>query len=277
VTIQTQGLKGSEIAVRGAVSSQFLSGLLMAAPAAQAPVTMTVAGELVSKPYVDMTVEVMRAFGVAVGREGYRRFEVPAPRRYRGRRYPVEPDASSASYFMAAAAITGGQVTIEGLTPTSTQGDVHFADVLAQMGCDVQWTDRGVTVAGPETLRGIRMDMSAMPDMVLTLAPMAMLAKGRTVIENVANLRVKESDRLKALATELSRLGARVEEHPDGLTIYPPHTVQPAEITAYNDHRIAMGFAIVGLKVPGIRIAGAECVAKTYPEFFEDLETLVGG
>ncbi|MGB3086597.1 MAG: 3-phosphoshikimate 1-carboxyvinyltransferase [Phycisphaerae bacterium] len=278
VVVETSGLTGGEVTVRGAVSSQFLSALLMAVPAARAPVTVETTGELVSKPYVDMTLAVMRDFGVEVQREGYARFEVPAPAPYRGRRYLVEPDASSASYFLAAAAITGGRVTVEGLTPDSAQGDARFADVLREMGCRVEWTDAGLTLAGPPPgdLRGIRIDLNAMPDMVLTLAPMALLAKGRTVIENVANLRVKESDRLAALATELGRLGARVEEHPDGLTIYPPDQVRPAEVATYTDHRIAMGFAVVGLRVPGIRIAGAECVSKTYPDFFNDIEALVG-
>jgi len=293
VTVETRGLAGGNVRVGGAVSSQYLSGLLMAAPAAAAPVAIEVAGELVSKPYVDMTLAVMGDFGVAVAREGYARFEVPAPRAYRARRYAVEPDASSASYFLAAAAATGGRVTIEGLTRTSTQGDAQFAEVLREMGCHVEWSEpcgtpalgragtaeggcaTYVTVGGPAgRLRGIHVDLGAMPDMVLTLAPLALLAKGRTVIRNVANLRVKESDRLAALATELTRLGAKVQEHPDGLTIDPPETVVPAEVATYNDHRVAMGMAIVGLRVPGIRIAGAECVSKTYPEFFEDLARL---
>jgi 3-phosphoshikimate 1-carboxyvinyltransferase len=222
----------------------------------------------------------MRDFGVEVRREGYARFEVPAPARYRARRYAVEPDASSASYFLAAAAATGGQVTVEGLTRGSTQGDAHFPDVLRAMGCEVTWSERGVTVAAPRPpahLGGVQIDLNAMPDMVLTLAPLAVFAWGRTAIRNVANLRVKESDRLEALATQLARLGARVEQHPDGLTIYPPDAIQPAEVATYNDHRMAMGMAIVGLRVPGIRIAGAECVSKTYPEFFEDLERLASG
>jgi 3-phosphoshikimate 1-carboxyvinyltransferase len=278
VKVETQGLAGGRVRVGGAVSSQYLSGLLMAAPAAAAPVAIEVAGELVSKPYVDMTLAVMGDFGVAVAREGYARFEVPAPAAYRARRYAVEPDASSASYFLAAAAATGGRVTIEGLTRTSTQGDAQFAEVLRAMGCHVEWSEAGVTVGGPAgRLQGIHVDLGAMPDMVLTLAPLALLAEGRTSIRNVANLRVKESDRLAALATELARLGAKVQQHPDGLTIDPPETVVPAEVATYNDHRVAMGMAIVGLRVPGIRIAGAECVSKTYPEFFEDLERLVCG
>ncbi|MFO8012228.1 MAG: 3-phosphoshikimate 1-carboxyvinyltransferase [Phycisphaerae bacterium] len=274
VVVETSGLAGGAVTVRGAVSSQYLSALLMAAAAADGPVTIEVAGELVSKPFVDMTLAVMAAFGAEVERETYARFRVPAPLRYAGRTYPVEPDAASASYFLAAAAATGGEVTVEGLTRQSVQGAAGFADVLREMGCEVTWTDAGVTVSGPEHLSGLRIDMNAMPDMVLTLAPLAVLARGRTAIENVANLRVKESDRLAALATELGRLGAEVEEHPDGLAITPPETVRPAEIATYNDHRIAMGMAVVGLAVPGVRIADPACVGKTYPGFFEDLQRL---
>ena len=277
VLVETTGLSGGTVTVSGAVSSQYLSGLLMAAPAAAAPVVIHVAGELVSKPYIDMTLTVMKDFGVEAARQGYARFSVPAPRAYRARRYAVEPDASSASYFLAAAAATGGRVTVEGLRRDSAQGDARFADLLGRMGCEVEWSAAGVTVASPAGgLRGIHVDMNAMPDMVLTLAPLAVLAKGRTVIENVANLRVKESDRLAALAAELGKLGAKVEEHPDGLTILPPETVRPAEIATYNDHRMAMGMAVVGLRAAGIRIAGAECVSKTYPDFFEDLARLIG-
>jgi len=277
VVVETQGLAGGTVAVSGAVSSQYLSALLMAAAAAHGPVTLQVTGELVSKPFVDMTVAVMSAFGVAVERATYARFRIPAPAGYAGRPYTVEPDAASASYFLAAAAATGGEVTVEGLARSSVQGAARFADVLREMGCEVTWTETGVTVSGPARLAGLRIDMNAMPDMVLTLAPLAVLARGRTVIENVANLRVKECDRLSALAAELGRLGARVEEHPDGLAITPPKAVQPAEIATYNDHRIAMGMAVVGLAAGGIRIAGAECVGKTYPGFFEDLERLATG
>jgi 3-phosphoshikimate 1-carboxyvinyltransferase len=276
VVIETSGLAGGRVRVGGGVSSQYLSALLMAAPAAAAPVTVEVAGDLVSKPFADMTLAVMRDFGVEVERDGYTRFRVPAPAVYRARDYAVEPDAASASYFLAAAAITAGEVTVEGLTRASAQGDARFADVLGAMGCEVAWTGAGVTVCGPARLRGIRVDLNAMPDMVLTLAPVALFAEGPTTIDNVANLRVKESDRLAALATELARLGARVEERPDGLTIYPPQKILSGRVATYDDHRMAMGLAIVGLGAPGIKIADAECVAKTYPEFFEDLDRLVG-
>jgi len=274
VVVETQGLGGGTVSVGGAVSSQYLSALLMAAPAARSPLVLEVAGELVSKPFVDMTLSVMADFGLIVERDGYARFAVPAPQIYSGCRYAVEPDAASASYFLAAAAATGGRVTIEGLRHNSAQGDARFADVLGAMGCRVEWSADGVTVTGPEQLRGLCVDMNALPDMVLTLAPLALFAKGRTIIENVANLRVKESDRLTALATELTRLGARVEERPDGLIITPPDAVRPTEIATYRDHRMAMGMAVVGLRAAGITLADPTCVEKTYPAFFEDLEAL---
>lgn len=277
VVVETKGLPGGTVRLSGSVSSQYVSGLLMAAPAAAAAFTIEVTGELVSKPFVDMTLAVMRDFGVSFRRQGYERFQVPAPQVYQGRVYPIEPDAASASYFLAVAAATAGEVTIEGLGPDSAQGDSRFADVLARMGCRVTWSDDALTVAGPERLQGIRIDMNAMPDMVLTLAPLALFADGPTIIENVANLRVKESNRLGALATELERLGAAVDLRPDGLTIYPPAVITPAEVLTYNDHRMAMGMAVVGVRRAGISIAGAECVAKTYPAFFDDLERLVAG
>ncbi len=277
VTVETDGLAGGTVRLSGAISSQFLSGLLLAAPAAAGPVAVEVGGTLVSKPYVDMTLAVMAAFGAEVERDGYARFTVPAPRPYAARVYAVEPDASSASYFLAAAAATGGRVTVAGLARDSAQGDARFADVLREMGCTVAWTDAGVTVAREGPLTGVRVDLNAMPDMVVTLAPLAVLAQGRTVIENVANLRVKESDRLSALAAELAKLGAGVEEHPDGLTITPPARPRGGALAAHNDHRMAMGLAVVGLAVPGVAIDNPDCVAKTYPRFFEDLEALVQG
>jgi 3-phosphoshikimate 1-carboxyvinyltransferase len=274
VRIETAGLSGGDVRVAGSVSSQFVSALLMAAPAAARPVAIRIEGRLVSQPYVDMTLAVMRDFGVTVRREAYGLFEVAAPAAYRACRYAVEPDASSASYFLAAAAATGGRVTVEGLGRDSAQGDARFAEVLQRMGCQVAWSDRGVTVTGPARLAGIDVDLGEMPDMVLTLAPLALLARGPTIIRNVANLRVKESDRLAALATELGRLGAQVRQWPDGLEIHPPETIRPAEVATYNDHRMAMGMAVVGLRAAGIRIAGAECVSKTYPTYFKDLSRL---
>ncbi|MDP6379979.1 MAG: 3-phosphoshikimate 1-carboxyvinyltransferase [Phycisphaerae bacterium] len=274
VVVDARGLAGGTCRLSGETSSQFLSGLLMVSPYARGDTTIEIAGDLVSKPYVEMTLSVMEAFGVGVERESWERFVVAAGQRYEGCRYIVEPDASAATYFEAAAAITEGTVTIENLGADSHQGDVHFADVLETMGCRVSRSPESITVEGPAELRGIEVDLNSMPDTVQTLAAISVLAKGRTVIKNVANLRLKETDRLKALAAELARLGAKVEEHPDGLVIDPPEQVSPAEIQTYDDHRMAMAFAVVGLCVGGIRIADAECVSKSFPDFFEVLDSL---
>ena len=272
VVVETTGLEGGVVEIAGSVSSQFLSGLLMAAPYARRPVEIRVTGTLVSRPYVEMTLGVMRAFGAKVEVPTAERFRVGRLRRYTGRRYQIEPDASSASYFLAAAALTGGRCRVEGIGRDSLQGDARFADLLARMGALVDTGPDWTEVAG-RSLRGIDVDLNAMPDMALTLAAMAPFLKGPTAIRNVANLRVKESDRLSALATELRRIGQEVEERPDGLVI-TPRPVRPAVIHTYNDHRMAMSFALVGLRVPGIVIRDPGCVAKTFPEFFEYLERL---
>jgi 3-phosphoshikimate 1-carboxyvinyltransferase len=274
LTIVTQGLAGGHAAVKGDVSSQFLSGLLMALPYAQGATTLEVRGTLVSPPYVAMTVSVMNAFGVSIDNQDFRRFQVQ-PGRYRGRPFAIEPDASAASYFFALASITGGSITVEGLGSASVQGDIAFADILEQMGCVVVRERAGTTVtAGP--LRGVDVDMNAVSDTVMTLAVTALFAKGITRIRNVAHIRHKESDRIAALASELSKLGARVEAYPDGLAIDPPapDQIHGARIATYDDHRIAMSLALAGLRVPGVTILDPGCVAKTYPGFWSDLERL---
>lgn len=274
VVVQADGLHGGTTSIAGNVSSQFLSGLLMATPCAERPVELLVSGPLVSKPYIEMTLDVMRAFGVTVNAECLARFLVPGGQVYQARRYEIEPDASAASYFFAAAAVTGGQVTVEGLGRQSLQGDVAFCDCLARMGCDVQYGQQSITVTG-RPLRGIEVDMNAISDTVQTLAAVALFADGPTTITGVAHIRHKETDRLAAVATELRKLGAEVEERTDGLWIVP-RRLQGAEIDTYDDHRMAMSMAVVGLVQPGVVIRDPKCTAKTYPGFFEDLARLSG-
>jgi 3-phosphoshikimate 1-carboxyvinyltransferase len=219
-----------------------------------------------------MTLAVMASFGVSVQSEGPLRFTVPAPQRYQARSYAIEPDASAASYFFAAAAITRGEVTIEGLSRRSLQGDVAFCDCLQQMGCEVRYAADRVTVAG-RPLRGIDADLGAISDTAPTLAAAALFADGPTTIRGVAHIRHKETDRIHALAVELRRLGADVEERSDGLKI-APQPLHGAKVETYDDHRMAMSLALVGLVVPGLVIRNPQCVAKTYPQFFRDLERL---
>ncbi len=273
VIVESAGLHGGLARINGDVSSQFLSGLLMAVPLADQPTTIKVAGTLVSRPYVEMTLALMREFGVQVVTDApLTYFHVPASQRYKPIYYSVEGDASAASYFLAAAAITGGQVTVDGLSRHSLQGDIRFLDVLGEMGCDVERGDCSLrTRGGP--LRGIDVDMNDISDTVMTLGAVALFADGPTTIRNVAHIRHKETDRLAALAAELRRVGADVDEFADGLRI-TPRPLHGAEIATYNDHRMAMSLALVGLKVPGVVIKDPGCVAKTYPNFFSDLEKL---
>jgi 3-phosphoshikimate 1-carboxyvinyltransferase len=271
VTVEATGLRGGHAVIKGDVSSQFLSGLLMALPSAGAPTTIEVSGALVSQPYVAMTLAVMEAFGVSVANREFRRFDVK-PARYLGGTYLIEPDASAASYFFALAAIMGGEITVSGLGTTSIQGDLAFVDVLERMGCSVVREPTSTTITGG-ALCGIDIDMNAISDTVMTLAAVALFARGPTRIRNVAHIRLKESDRIAALANELRKLGARVEEQADGLLIDPPPAegLRGATIETYDDHRMAMSFALAGLRVPGVTILDPGCVAKTYPGFWDDL------
>jgi len=272
VVVRAAGLPGGRATVAGEISSQFLSGLLMAAPLAREPVELSVRGPLVSKPYIEMTLAVMSAFGVSVEVERLSRFAVPGGQMYRSRQYEIEPDASAASYFFAAAAITGGEVTVEGLTDRSIQGDVAFCKCLEQMGCRLRHTANSITVVG-RPLQGIEVDMNAISDTVQTLAAVALFADGPTTVSGVAHIRHKETDRIRALATELRKLGAAVEERQDGLRI-TPGKLHAAQIDTYDDHRMAMSLALVGLATPGIVIRDPGCTAKTYPAFFDDLAGL---
>jgi 3-phosphoshikimate 1-carboxyvinyltransferase len=275
VTVRAMGIDGGFAFVKGDVSSQFLSGLLMALPYARDMTTVEVDGPLVSKPYVEMTLAVMEAFGVRIANHGFKRFNV-RPARYRGRPFAIEPDASAASYFFALAALTGGTITVEGLGTGSVQGDTAFVDVLEHMGCRVERTRSSTTVTGG-ALRGVDVDMNAISDTVMTLAVVSLFADGVTRIRNVAHIRHKETDRISALATELRKLGATVDEQPDGLLIVPPARLQPAQIATYDDHRMAMSIALAGLKSEGVTILDPACVAKTYPGFWSDLAALRGG
>jgi 3-phosphoshikimate 1-carboxyvinyltransferase len=273
VVVEARGLPGGTVRIKGDVSSQFLSGLLMAAPLAAGPVEIEVEGPLVSQPYITMTLAMLREFGVQrIQTHGMEKFVLQGPVFQPPRTYAIEPDASAASYFFAAAAITGGSITVAGLPPSSLQGDVGFVDLLAAMGCRVSRQEDGITVLGGG-LRGIDADMNAISDTVMTLAAVACFVEGPTTIRNVAHIRHKETDRLAALAAELRRCGVTVEERPDGLTILPA-PLRPAVFETYNDHRLAMSLALLGLRAPGMVISNPACVGKTYPEFFADLERL---
>lgn len=272
VFIDADGLVGGRARISADKSSQFLSAVLLAAPYARRQVDVEVTGGLVTPPYIDMTVGMMRAFGVAVRHEDHRRFTVE-PAVYGARRYRVEPDASSAQYFFAAAALCGGRVRVRGLGPQSLQGDVRFVDLLERMGATVVRGEDFLEIRGGAQLDGIDADLNAISDTAPTLAALAPFARRPVVIRNIAHARLQESDRVHAVATELQRLGVRVQELDDGLRI-EPSTVRPAVIDTYDDHRLAMAFALVGLRAPGVAIRHPECVRKTFPDYFTRLEAL---
>jgi 3-phosphoshikimate 1-carboxyvinyltransferase len=270
VIVESQGLKGGTVKIKGEESSQFLSGLLMVAPYAQRDVSIEVTGSLASEPYVDITLDVMSAFGVGIRNQGYRSFFIKAGQRYLPQKYRIEGDASNASYFFSAAAVCRGKVKVKNLNPATIQGDIGFLDILERMGCGVTRGSDWIEVLGGE-LHGIEIDMNEMPDLVPTLAVTAAFARGRTVIQNIGHLRFKESDRIHALAAELGKMGIRVNEGEDGLEVEGGKP-QGAEIETYDDHRMAMSFAIAGLGVPGVKIKGERCVDKSFPEFWEELQ-----
>ena len=276
LTIKASGIRGGKLKLRANVSSQYPTALLLVSPLAESDIEIELTGELASRPYIEMTLRMMEQWGVIVEYvEDFKRFRIPARQSYRAQEYTIEPDASSASYFLAAGAVTGGSVAVHGIGSQSLQGDAAFVDVLAQMGCEVDQTPDSTTVRGSGELRGVDVDMNGISDTVMTLAAIAPFAKSPTTIRNVAHIRHKETDRIRALASELTRLGVRVEERPDGLTIQPAEELRPAEIETYEDHRIAMSFAITGLRSPGITIKNPGCVSKTFPDFFARLDRLV--
>ena len=271
--LQAAGLAAGRIEMTAAHSSQPVSALLLCAPAAGGAITIVVRGAVPSEPFIDMSVRVMRDFGVDVGRPRPGVFEVAAGAGYRARTYDVEPDASNASYFMAAAALTGGTVCVRGLSADSAQGDIACAAILERMGCQVRQDAAGVTVTGPKRLRGVELDLNAVSDLTPTFAAIAPFADAPVTIRNVAHTRLQETDRIAALATELRRLGAAVSERDDGLRIEPSQ-LTPAPIRTYEDHRMAMAFAVTGLRVPGLTILEPDCVAKTFPDFFDRFANL---
>lgn len=275
VRIGARRLQGGTTPISGAISSQFLSALLMVAPYARQDVVLEVRDRLVSVPYVDMTLDIMARFGVQVDNQQYQRFVIPGQQCYAGRHYAIEGDASSATYFWGLAALLGQDVCIRNIPADSVQADVQFLGVLERMGCVVS-RQQGFRVTGPAQLRALgQIDLNALPDAAMTVAVLAAFCPGPTHIRNVANLRVKETDRLQALATELRKLGAAVEEWPDGLRVEGnPAQLHGAEIATYDDHRMAMCFGMAGVRLPGMRIHEPACVSKTYPEFWRDLQRL---
>jgi 3-phosphoshikimate 1-carboxyvinyltransferase len=277
VSVNGGVLEGGRVVVRGDRSSQFVSSLLLVAPYAQDAVAMSVKGALASAPYVRMTVAVMAGFGVDVSlpQGAMSDFLVRAPQRYRATRFDVEPDASGSSYPLAVAAIAGGRMRVEGLRTHSLQGDAAFVEVLRHMGCEVKEDQHGLQVERRGSLNGVDVDMNTMPDVVPTLVAVALFAKGPTRIRNVGHLRFKESNRLETLAGELGRIGARVDVLPDGLAV-EPGTLRGGVVSAHDDHRLAMTFALIGLKTPALVIEGAESVKKSYPLFWEELGTVSG-
>ncbi len=265
---------GGSVTLAGDNSSQYLTSLLLSAPYFANDTVIQIEGKLTSKFYIDITLDIMQTFGVAVLNEFYEKFSIPAGQHYFARPYQIEGDASSASYFFAAAAVTGGEVSVTNLNPDSVQGDIRFPDVLKQMGCRVDRRGEKTTVFG-NPLRGINIHMNDMPDVVQTLAVVALFAEGKTTMTGIGNLKIKETDRIAALANELTRLGASVEAGEDYLII-KPGTHRPAEVETYGDHRMAMSFALAGLGIPGIKIKNPRCVDKSFPDFFERFQELYG-
>ncbi|SDO89839.1 3-phosphoshikimate 1-carboxyvinyltransferase [Desulforhopalus singaporensis] len=270
------GIAGGETVLPEGKSSQYLSSLLLVAPYAKKKAVLRVEGEVLSKPYVAMTLAVMADFGILVEcSKDYSYFEIPQGC-YQSREYRIEGDASNSSYFWAAAAVTGGTVTVTNVPVPSLQGDAMLVPLLGRMGCEVRQVGGGISVTGPDRLEGITVDMGNMPDVVPTLAVVAAFAHGKTVINNIAHLRIKECDRLSAVVTELTRLGANVEEKEDSMVIHGNggQGLHGGEIETYEDHRMAMSMAVAGLRVPGVKITGESCVAKSFPDFWERFRLL---
>ena len=273
VEVIADGLPGGKTRLSGAISSQYLTAILLVAPYAKSEVEIEIIDKLVSVPYVEMTMRLMRHFGVSVNHKDFQTFQIPRQNYQSPGKLYVEGDASTASYFLAGAAITGGSVTVKGCGTESIQGDSRFAAVLEQMGAKVDWGARQVKLTG-STLNGIDVDMNQMPDAAMTLAVTALFASGPTAIRNIYNWRVKETERLKAVSTELRKLGALVEEGHDYLVIHPPTRIKIASINTYDDHRMAMSFSLVACGKSSVTICNPDCVSKTFPDYFEVLAGL---
>ena len=275
VEIEAHGLAGGTAHISGVISSQYLSALLMAAPYARTDVILNITDTLVSQPYVEMTLRLIERSGVQVRNDDFQCFQIHAGQTYQSPGVAhVEGDASSASYFLGGAAITRGSVTVEGCGTDSLQGDAHFAEVLEQMGAEVRWQPNTVTVTGG-TLRGVDVDMNRMPDAAMTLAVVALFAEGPTAIRNIYNWRVKETERLEGVCTELRKLGAEVEEGRDYLVVTPPDNLQSATIDTYDDHRMAMAFSLAACGTVPVTLNDPGCVRKTFPDYFDVLSGLV--
>lgn len=272
--IRGKALAGGKISIDGSVSSQFLTAVLMTAPLLAGDSEIVISGELVSKPYIDITLALMARFGVEVKNNNYQSFVVKGNQQYQSPGdFLVEGDASSASYFLAAAAIKGGTIKVTGIGKNAVQGDIHFADALEAMGATVDWGYDYISVTRNQ-LKGIDRDYNAIPDAAMTIATTALFAQGPTAIRNVYNWRVKETDRLAAMATELRKVGAEVEEGEDYILITPPKQLKHASIATYNDHRMAMCFSLVALSDTAVTIEDPDCTRKTFPQYFEVFSTL---
>jgi 3-phosphoshikimate 1-carboxyvinyltransferase len=274
LSIAGKTLNGGQVTVDGSVSSQFLTALLMAAPLFDNDTEITISGELVSKPYIDITLDTMAKFGIKVENRNYQSFVVKGQQTYQAPdHFMVEGDASSASYFLAAGAIKGGTVRVTGIGKNSIQGDIRFAEVLEKMGAKVTWEDTYIEVQGAP-LQAVDLDMNHIPDAAMTIATTALFAQGTTSIRNIYNWRVKETDRLAAMSTELRKVGATVEEGEDFISITPTDTLVHADIDTYNDHRVAMCFSLVALSNTPVTINDPDCTAKTFPDYFDRFKTI---
>ncbi len=274
ISIKANGLKGGDVNISGALSSQFLTALLMSAPMAESDITINVIDELVSKPYIDITLSLMARFGIKADNQNYRRFVIQGNQTYQSPgEFLVEGDASSASYFLAAGAIKGGTVKVTGVGKDSIQGDTGFADVLEQMGAKIERGSNYIQSSQSE-LKAVDFDANHIPDAAMTIAAAALFAKGTTKIRNIYNWRIKETDRLAAMAAELKKVGATVIEGRDFIEVTPPAKIKHAEIDTYNDHRIAMCFSLVAFNDAGVTINDPDCTAKTFPAYFAELAAL---